>query len=282
MATLQVLKSRIDSIQKTAAITKAMYQISSSKLVSAQNAYQQYYKFKDAFDEVLNDVLNVEEHSDFLDKKQKSEKKLFILISGDRGLVGGYHVQLFKHFLEHIKDMDRSNIFLITIGRRAHGFAGKQNLQTINEKIILNHDAIDEAILVDYLEDLVSLYMADHYGEISVFSNKFINSMSQVPENEVLLPIKVKSIKKKKAHDPYFYEGSKVDTISDLMMIYMQSRIYGLIVDAKLSEYASRIMAMKNATDNATEALEKLSLKYHQARQHKITNELLDISNSKL
>jgi len=282
MANLQVLKSRIDSIEKTASITKAMYQIASSKLMSAQNAYEQYYKFKNAFDEVLNDVLNVEENTYFLETKQRSDKKLFILISGDRGLVGGYHQQLFKQFLEHIKDMDRANVYVITIGRRAHAFSSKQGLQRINEEVILNHDAIDESILVDYMDHLVDLYTSNHYGEISVFSNKFINSMSQVPENEILLPIKVKTVKKKKAHDPYFYEGSKVNTINDLIMIYIQSRIYGLIVDAKLSEYASRIMAMKNATDNATEALQKLNLKYHQARQHKITNELLDISNYKL
>src|SRR5690606_21908924 len=103
-----------------------------------------------------------------------------ILISGDRGLVGGYHQQLFKQFLEHIKDIDPSNVYVITIGRRAFTFVGKQKLQRINEEVILNHDDIDEAILIDYMNQIVQLYVANHYGEISVFSNKFVNSMTQV------------------------------------------------------------------------------------------------------
>ncbi|WP_025725375.1 ATP synthase F1 subunit gamma [Acholeplasma granularum] len=282
MANLQVLKSRIVSIEKTASITKAMYQIASSKLVSAQNAFTQYNQFKSAFDEVLNDVFKTTENNIFLNKDNRSKNKLFIIISTDRGLVGAYNQQLFKQFLDHIKDMDKNNVFVIAIGRRAFAFTNKEKLNRLNQEVILNHDDVNEATLGDYIDDLVELYVNNYYGEISVFSNKFINSMTQKPENEILLPIDIKSKVNQIAHDPYFYEGSKTDTLNDLIMIYIQSRLYGLLVDAKLSEYSSRIMAMKSATDNANEALEKLSLKYHQARQHKITNELLDISNSKL
>lgn len=282
MATLQSLKSRIESITKTASITKAMYQIASSKLVTAQNAYEKYYEFKDAFDDILSDVFNVEENNLFLETVNRSEHKLFILISGDRGLVGGYHVQLFKNFLEHIQKFNKEHVHVITIGRRAYTFADKQKLNRINKEIIFNHDDIDESILIDYMKNIVKLYVDNFYGEISVFSNKFINSMTYIAENEVLLPLKLKPVKEKKPYDSYHYEGSKMDNIKDLIMLYVQSRLYGTIVDAKLSEYTSRIMAMKNATDNATDALEKLNLKYHQARQQKITNELLDISNAKL
>jgi len=281
MGNLQVLKSRIASIEKTAAITNAMYKIASSKLVAAQNAFKQYNIFKTAFDNVLSEALNVNSKNLYTETKKRSMRKLFIIISADRGLVGGYHQQLFKSFLAHIETFDKNDIFVVTIGRRAYGFAKKEKLNIVNEEIILNHDDIDESILNKYMGSMMQLYLENQYGEISVFSNRFINSMSQVPKNEVLLPMKTTKVNKK-AYDTYMYEGSKTDTINDLIMIYVQSRLYGLLVDAKLSEYASRIMAMKNATDNAKDALDRLNLKYHQARQQKITGELLDISNAKL
>src|SRR5690606_25092269 len=104
-----------------------------------------------------------------------------ILISADRGLVGGYHQQLFKKFLSHIEAMDRKHVFVITIGKRAYTFATKEKLNRINQNMIPNHDQVDESIISSYMTNIIQSYLENHYGQISVFSNKFVNSMTQTP-----------------------------------------------------------------------------------------------------
>lgn len=282
MANLQQLKSRIESVQKTASITKAMYQIASSKLISTQDNYKKYMVYKDAFDAVMDQVLSGFDTHPYLAKKDASKHKLYILISADRGLVGSYHHNLFKFFLNNIKEQDRSYLHILAIGKKAFTFAKKNQIELINENIIPNYDQISELTYPQYMNNIVEQFINNTLGEIVVYSNHFVNNMSIKPSVEVLLPLMPKSSMMSLKQDQTIYEGGRQKVLSEVILIYMQSRTYGLLLDAKLSEFSSRILSMKSATDNASEALEKLKLKYNQARQHKITNDLLDISNSKL
>ncbi len=282
MANLQQLKSRIESVEKTASITKAMYQIASSKLVSTQDNYKKYQVFKKTFDEVMDTVISGFDTHPYMAKKDASKHKLYILISADRGLVGSYHHNLFKFFLNDIEHQDKSFLHILAIGKKAYTFAKKHQIELINERIIPNYDQISELTYPKYMSNIVEQFLNNSIGEIVVYSNHFVNNMSQKPISEVLLPLKPKEKSENFNKNLMIYEGGRHKVLSEIMLIYMQSRTYGLLLDAKLSEFSSRIMAMKSATDNASEALDKLKLKYNQARQHKITNDLLDISNSKL
>lgn len=280
MANLQALKSRIDSIDKTASITKAMYRIASSKLVSSQEKFKKYHIFKNNFDEVLKNVLKYYDIHPFMKKENESKRSLYILISADRGLVGSYHQNLFKGFLNLIQDKDKENILIVAIGKKAFSFAQKNGLKLVNEKVILNPDQVQENIFSEQITKVIDMFVINKIGSIYVYSTQFINSIKQIPVLETILPIDYK--KEPLDKENLLFEGKKENILKQVIHIYLQSRLYGLLIDAKLSEFSSRILAMKNATDNATEALNQLSLKYHQARQQKITSDLLDISNSKL
>lgn len=280
MSNLQELKSRIESIDKTASITKAMHRIAASKLLSAQQNFNRYQQFKEEFDQVLGEIVTYLPEHLYVKGHSKIHTRLYILITSDRGLAGGYHQQLFIEFLKEIKSYDPSDVFVLAIGKKGFYFAKKQSFNLINDQVISNKDQLSVVNYAAYVDMIEHDYKEGKYGYVSLFYNHFVNAVKQQPQNKQILPVDMKFASKASTPD-FLYEGSKHKIFDDMVLIYLQSRIYGAMVDAKLSEFSARIVAMKQSTDNALEAKEALNLKYNQARQQKITNDLLDIINGK-
>ena len=282
MATIQSLKGRIESIRKTASITKAMHRIAASKLSNSQAMLEAYNFFKQELDKVIIDVSqHISDHK-FLESKN-TPKKLFILITSDRGLAGPYHQQIFNAFLEHTKDLEKQNIILMVIGKKGYYFAKKNEFNLVNEDIISNRDQLSIVAYDDHVDVIEQMFIDSKISDITIVYNHFVNALKQEVVFETLLPLTINEELSEQVNlNDFMYEGKPDRIFEDLIAIYIHSRIYGVMVDAKLSEFAARIVAMKQATDNSNEVLEQLNLQYHQARQQKITSDILDIVNGKV
>jgi len=282
MSAIQSLKRRIESITKTASITKAMHRIAASKLNSTQNMLESYQYFKTELEKVLLDVSHHIKDQQFLEAKP-TNKRLFILITSDRGLAGSYHQQLFNAFLEQTKHLNQEDIIILVIGKKGFFWAKKNNYQLINQEAISNRDQLSVVSYANHANYVEELFIQSKIKDITLVYNHFINALKQEVKFETLLPVNIsENLMNQTDALEFMYEGAPDKIFEDLIAIYLQSRIYGVMVDAKLSEFAARIVAMKQATDNSNEVLRKLNLQYHQARQQKITADLLDIVNGKV
>jgi F-type H+-transporting ATPase subunit gamma len=189
-------------------------------------------------------------------------KKLYILITSDRGLAGSYHNQLFKAFLAEVKDVPKNDYQVFVIGKKGFYFAQKHQLPMVNEEIIYNRD------------DISTMYFR-HYAALikDVFLKGYVDEVHQ----EMILPLLFDE--KEEKNEPYIYDESPEVVLDKTMNVYVESRIFEAIADAKLSEHASRMIAMKNATDNANDIVSQLEIVYHRERQREITNEIIDVVN---
>jgi F-type H+-transporting ATPase subunit gamma len=174
-----------------------------------------------------------------------------------------------------IKDDDHE--FIVgTIGYKAYSYCKKKKYPMLNKESINSRDDIKFIDFQAMSRAFIKLYLAKQVDKIVMIYSDYINTLSQVVRDEVLLPI-TDLIKSDKQVSNYIFEPSTEEVIDQLLPIYLENTLYGIILDAKTSEHASRMTAMKNATDNAKEIIHKQNLVYNRARQAQITIELTDI-----
>lgn len=281
MANLKDIKQRIGAIENTASITQAMYNISISKLKRSQDLVSSHDLFMEKLNRVLNETAKVSTDHPMINEST-GDVDIYVLITSDRGLAGPYHNQLFKAFLKEVQDKKTSEFKMIVIGRKGYFFAKKRNFSMLNSKIISNRDDLE---VINFRKDLDSIKKSYVNGgtirNVYLMHNHFVSTGTQEVIKKVMLPIKTDVNNKNKAlmDSKYMYDINPHEIMDGVTDIYMESLIFGALADAKLSEHASRMLAMKNATDNAQKVIEELNVIYHRARQQAITNELIDVIN---
>lgn len=272
---LKEIKGRIKAVQKTGSITKAMQNIALSKLKQAQDMHAHASLFFEKTQVLKRLVVShVEESNAFIGTPQ-GDNVLYIVLSSDRGLAGPYHSHLFKTFEQESKKRSK-NIFVLPIGKKAYQYAVKHDLNSIIEKPVMNRDMI-MTMDFDVLSSLmIKLFEESQIDEVCIVYNKHISITSHETIVERLFPIEEEIAQKKETH---IFETSAEDVALKFMPLYIQSVLLLSLANAKLAEHASRMIAMKNATDNAKEIASKLQVAYHRARQQAITEELIDVIN---
>lgn len=283
MASMREIKSRITATKKTSQITKAMHMVSASKLKKAEKSMKSYrplmLHLRDMIDNIL-DSDNLVSHPMLVERS--SDQVCYILISSDRGLAGPYNSSVFKEFMAYVKEHHTSNddFLVAAIGYKAHSFAKRMNYQMLNKEVINVRDDIQFIDFKSVIETFTMGFLKGKIDRIIVFYNHFINTISQEVQHEQILPI-VNGREHSKENDDfnliYNYEPSPQLVINHLLPMYVENTLYGMILDAKASEHASRMTAMKSATDNANDVIHSLQLHYNRARQAAITIELTDI-----
>ncbi len=288
MASMREIKSRITATKKTSQITKAMYMVSASKLKKAEKSIKGFrplmYHLKEMIDNILagDDLIT---HPMLEDRE--AGKICYILISSDRGLAGPYNSSIFKAFSAHIArhHIEQDEFIVAPIGFKAFSYAKRMNYELLNDEPINVRDDIQ---FIDF-ENVTKMFQQDYLtgkmDSIIVFYNHYINTISQEVKYTQILPIvsEEKSTTKKTKEDSskvkliYNYEPSPQEIINHLIPMYVENTLYGLILEGKASEHASRMTAMKSATDNAEDVIDTLQLHYNRARQAAITIELTDI-----
>jgi F-type H+-transporting ATPase subunit gamma len=272
---LKEIKSRIKAVQKTGNITKAMQNIALSKLKQAQDMHDHAQLFFNKAQAIKHTIIrHLEESSPYIGEA-KVKNKLYIMIGSDRGLAGPYHNKIFKTFDMILKEQ-KDYTFILPIGKKAFQYATKRSLKTIIEKPVLNRDQIMTMDFSMLSKVMMTLFEAGQFGEVYIMYNKYETITSNETVVEKLFPI-VDDISKE--NETHIFETNADDIGLKFMPTYIQSLLLLSLANGKLSEHASRMIAMKNATDNAKEIASKLEVSYHRARQQAITEELIDVIN---
>jgi F-type H+-transporting ATPase subunit gamma len=258
--------------------------VSASKLKKAERAIKSYrplmHQLRDMIDHLLESD-NLISHPMMVERE--SNHVCYILVSSDRGLAGPYNSSVFKEFMAYTKEHHQSDdeFIVATIGYKAFSFAKRMNYKMLNKEVInvrddiqfIDFKSVTEAFMMDYLKGKID--------RIIVFYNHFINTISQKVEYKQILPVTNGRDHSEEENTGlnliYNYEPSPQLVVNHLLPMYVENTLYGMILDAKASEHASRMTAMKSATDNADEVIHSLQLHYNRARQAAITIELTDI-----
>ncbi|PKK93785.1 MAG: ATP synthase F1 subunit gamma, partial [Tenericutes bacterium HGW-Tenericutes-6] len=264
-------------IKKTASITQAMHNIALSKIKKSTELYHQSESFVDKLYDILKYADQNATDASRITSINHGKVKLYVLVTSDRGLAGSYHNQLFKAFLEEVKDVPKKNYLVFVLGKKGYYFALKHKLPIINQEIIYNRDDITTMYFRPYAKIIKEAFMSHDVDEVILYHNHFVNTGTQVVKKETILPLIFKD--NQKLQEKYIYDVTPEEVLNQTLIIYIESSIFSALSDAKVSEHASRMIAMKNATDNANDIVGKLSIIYNKARQAEITNELIDVVN---
>ncbi|WP_118791662.1 F0F1 ATP synthase subunit gamma [Haemophilus haemolyticus] len=282
MAGAKEIKTKIASVQSTQKITKAMEMVATSKMRKTQDRMAASRPYSETIRNVISHVskASVGYKHPFL--VEREVKKIGILvISTDRGMCGGLNVNLFKTTLNQIKNWKEQNIStdLGLIGSkgisffRSFGFNIKGQLSGLGDM-----PALEE--LIGVANTMFDAYRNGEIDAVYIAYNKFVNTMSQKPVVQQLVPLpesKDDHLNERQQTWDYLYEPEPKVLLDSLLVRYLESQIYQAVVDNLASEQAARMVAMKAATDNAGNLINDLRLVYNKARQASITNELNEI-----
>jgi len=283
MASMRDIKRRRQSVESTQQITKAMKLVSTVKLQRAKaRAEQSQFYFKCIYDTV-NSILarsgNIEHP--YL-KESTSDKKAVIMITGNRGLAGGYNSNIVK-LVALNEEFNKDNTKIYAIGKK-----GRDTMARLGFEIAKDYsDSIEEPQYNDariISDELLAAYEAGEIGEIYLAYTFFKNTVSHEPTLLKLLPVDMGATapdidpnEKDETIVPMNFEPEDEEALNMIIPKYVTSLIYGALVEAVASENGARMQAMDSATNNANEMIDKLSLLYNRARQSSITQELTEI-----
>ena len=276
MARSHKIKQVIQSTEKTAVITKAMQLVSASKLPSAIAKFEQAKPYANLAQEIMQHYSELANHP-YFKKRNKAKTCGLIIITSDRGLCGNLNLQLFKQVLQYIKACkDKGITVKISIaGEKGIQFFSK-HIEIISSVTGLGASPSLEDIM-PLIQPMLSAYDNETLDEISIAHNTFVNTLSQEVNISPILPLPLPEDAPKYPQD-YLYEQAQPEIIDLLLKRYSESLIYRSIIENMASEHAARMIAMKNATDNANEIISDLKLTYNKIRQALITQEIAEIS----
>ncbi|MCK4551490.1 MAG: ATP synthase F1 subunit gamma [Tenericutes bacterium] len=280
MASLREIKNRIVATKKTSQITRAMNMVSAAKLKRVERKHVAFTPIKSHIRRLLEDVLSSNpELSNPLLEKREVKKVGYILVTSDRGLAGPYNSNVIRYFDALVKEKYQSKEEYIvgTIGYKGYSYCKRKKLPLLNTESINSRDDVKFIDFQAMSRAFIELYLNNGVDKIVMIYAHYINSISQEIKEEILLPITDLVSDKTDLISDYIFEPSTEEVIDQLLPIFLENTLYGIILDAKTSEHAARMTAMKSATDNALEIIQKQNLVYNRARQAQITLELNDI-----
>ena len=279
MAVGKEVKTKISSIKSTQKITSAMEMVAASKMRRAQERRALGKPYADRIRSVVGQIARAVSEYKHVYMEQREVKRVgYIIISTDRGLCGGLNTNLFKQAMKSMKgwsDKEVSND-LCVIGNKAAAFFGSfgGNIVATTKDLGDTPTAND---LIGGVKVMLDAYEEGKIDQLLLVSNVFVNTMTQAPVVEQLLPLKPAEDEKLTHHWDYLYEPDAKELLDGLLIRYIESQVYQAVVENKACEQAARMIAMKSATDNAGDLVKELQLLYNKARQAAITQELSEI-----
>ncbi len=288
MSSMREIKKRINATEKTSQITKAMHMVSAAKLKKAERSIKAFRPLTKRLSHVLSRVLNSDkELTHPILEGRDIDKTVYILISSDRGLAGPYNNNVFKAFEKYVEKQHQSKdeFEIAALGFKSFAFAKRKKYTLINKEVIQVRDDVQFLDFQSISDEFIKGFLSGKYDKIVVFYNKFINTLQQQVKHQTLIPLQDNPLLQIEDDDNgnapyrtiYHYEPSASRVLQELLPMYVVNLLYGMILESKASEHASRMTAMKSATDNAKDLIQDLQLHYNRARQDAITIELTDI-----
>lgn len=281
MASTRQLKGRIRSVKSTKQITKAMELVAASKMRRAQEAAQSTSMYAQLATELLNRLSQDGETARHpLYEEREVKKRIVILITSNRGLAGAYNTNVIKRYLTRLKDDDKNNIQTgaIAIGKKGAQLA----IRLKNDHVIsVYNDLIDHpggAELKAVTTTIINEFLEGKADSVEVIYTQYINSMTQQAVTKTLLPAGFEEFEVSETLTAATFEPSSEEVISAATIRLVEAQLFQALLDSVASEHSMRMLAMKNATDNANDLVDDLTLEMNKVRQADITQELAEIS----
>lgn len=284
MAQARLIKSRIKSASNISKITKAMEMVSASKMRRSQTQALRSRPYTHKLVSMLHTIAaHTESSLHPLLQKGKAEAPLaLVIISTDRGLAGSLNANLFRQALHEIEA--NPNCVLITVGKKAKDFALKTG-KTIYAQFEGLPDKLSLADIMPISSLLTEHFLLGKFSCVKTVYMQFITTLTQKAEINQILPVATAEVVEKESFvkgskKEYTFEPSPQEMLGVLLPFYAENGFYQIMLEAKASEHSARMVAMKNASDNAKEVVSSLRLEYNKSRQSAITSELLDITTA--
>ncbi|HEY6530069.1 MAG TPA: F0F1 ATP synthase subunit gamma [Cellvibrionaceae bacterium] len=280
MASGKEIRTQIGSIKNTQKITKAMEMVAASKMRKAQDRMEKGKPYSNRMRAVIGHLAHARSEYKHPYLQERPVKRVgYIVISSDRGLCGGLNINVFKRVINHSRPLASSNVGvdMCLIGAKATAF-----FKSLGGKVVASVRDIGEepslAKLIGSVKVMLDAYEEGKIDQLFLVSNDFVNTMTQQPNVMQLLPLPPEETGTTQSHKwDYLYEPEAKILLDGLLRRYIESQVYQAVVENAACEQAARMVAMKNATENAGEIIDELKLAYNKARQAAITQELSEI-----
>ena len=285
MPSLDDLKKRITSVKSTQKITKAMKMVAASKLRRAQENAEKGRPFSEKMNNIIlnisNSIIDKDNASKFLVGTGKDNIHLCVVITADRGLCGGFNTNICrkaKNYFERILKEGKT-LKIFTVGSK-----GYEQLKRVYGGYIIEKTSFKGFKKITYKDTeeigkkIVKLFNEKQFDVCKIFYNKFKNVITQIPQEQQIIPMENSNKKEEKKSENYYeFEPEENEILDDLLPRNISTQIFKAFLENAASEQGSRMTAMDNATRNAGDLVDKLTITYNRSRQAAITKELIEI-----
>ncbi len=284
MANLKELKNRIASVKNTRKITKAMQMVAAAKLRRAQEAAEQSRPYTTRFNAVMAGLASSVGGSGsapkLLSGTGDDAMQLLLVMTSERGLCGGFNSNIVKLAKAHAKALKAAGktVKILTVGKK-----GRDQMKREYGDLYVGHVDLTEVKRIGYTnaqgiaKDVLTRFDAGEFDVATIFYAKFVNVVSQIPTAQQIIPASFEAAEDDGASTLYDYEPSEEAILADLLPRGVATSIFSALLENGASEQGARMSAMDNATRNAGEMVDKLTIQYNRSRQAVITNELIEI-----
>lgn len=288
MSTIREMRQRIQSVKNIAQVTRALETVSASYVRRATQAVSATRPYAEKAWKVLIHLARQPGRNSLhplLTERDEIKKVLVLMISGDRGLAGAYNVNILRETLQYFKKFPQPVTF-ITVGRKGRDLLARRRRPILAEfsglpspPTFLDTSAIGRLVVDEYLQG--------NFDQVYIAFTEFVSMLRQVPVVRKLLPLEVKfaasevqdyNVTHHQTQAVFTYEPEQTEILNEIVPRFIALQVYQSILSSQASEHAARMVAMRNATDNAYELVSVLTLEYNKARQQSITNDILDIA----
>ena len=284
MPNLKDLKNRIESVKNTRKITKAMQMVAAAKLRRAQEAAEASRPYSERFNSVLASLAASVGSSEgaplLLRGTGKQDMHLLVVMTAERGLCGGFNSNIAKLAKNHAAELTRAGkqVKVITVGKK-----GRDALKRELGDFFVEHVDLSEFKSIKYVnaqsiaKGILARFDDNEYDVATIFYSKFVNVVSQIPTAQQIIPANFEEDSTSVNQTVYDYEPDEETILADLLPRGVATQIFSALLENGASEQGARISAMDNATRNAGEMIDKLTIEFNRSRQAVITNELIEI-----
>ncbi|MFT4521437.1 MAG: F-type H+-transporting ATPase subunit gamma [Bacteroidia bacterium] len=283
MANLKEVRNRITSTQSTQQITKAMKLVSATKLRKAQTAITKMRPYANKLNAILVNLADSAKDDAKLRtyfEYKEAKKALVVVISSDRGLCGAFNsniIKATKRIMTEKYGAQGTQVTLKFLGKKAYDPFKRTELSMDTAHMGLFNDLSSESAFA-VGQEIINEFLEGKYDEVRIIYNEFKNAATQIVRVEKMLPVEVEHFASDSSTNAdYIFEPTKAEIMYDLVPRAVKTQLYKAVLDSSASEHGARMVSMDKATENAGELIEKLKLKYNQARQAAITGEILEI-----
>jgi F-type H+-transporting ATPase subunit gamma len=284
MATLDDLKKRIASVKSTQKITKAMKMVAAAKLRRAQENAEKGRPYSEKMNNIILNlsscISDKENAPKLLSGTGEDKVHLCIVLTSDRGLCGGFNTNIIKKAKAYFKKIsdEGKTLKIITVGSK-----GYDQLKRVYKDDIVERISFKDSKTINYLDAekvgkmIIENFEKEEFDVCTIFYNKFKNVITQIPQEQQIIPLKTSEAEENSSEDNYEFEPDEDEILSNLLPKNISTQIFKAMLENSASEQGSRMSAMDSATRNAGEMVDKLTIEYNRSRQAAITKELIEI-----